>query len=223
MKTKITSIIITILTVVLLLTGCNSEPSTPSTDTSSTNPIPAVESVVSETQISTEEAVKLFEQDSYANVEGYELDNNGYLSKENEGSLGNIHTLGLNTGITTPPVFYSREAIVYWENDKLTHFSFGKQKGMLFEGYTFCGFSDMNGFVLRKDDKVYLVSLDLNKTTQIASDVKFVLDCDYAFNSDAWAQPLFIMNDGSIKCYVSWEDELMSPSYEGGYGGTYIQ
>ena len=97
---------------------------------------------------------------------------------------------------------------------------------------TYCGYSHFEGHIFRSGTDVYAV--DENPKTKllevacIAHDVKFVIDTDYRAASDPWSQPLFLMKDGSIQVYVSWEGDidapkddeshLVTPYYEGGNG-----
>lgn len=96
----------------------------------------------------------------------------------------------------------------------------------------YCGFSRFEGYIFRSGTDVY--SLDVNTwdadgtVSCIAHNVKYVIDADYRASSDPWSQPLFIMADGSVKVYVSWEGDadapaddashLVPPYHEGGIG-----
>ena len=81
----------------------------------------------------------------------------------------------------------------------------------------YCGFSYFEGYIFRNGTDVYALNAVDTHTTDgsvecIAHDVKYVVDADYYFGSDPWCQPLLLMNDGSLKCYVGWEgDENAAP------------
>ena len=61
----------------------------------------------------------------------------------------------------------------------------------------------------------------------IAHGVRYVIKADYKLGSDPWSQPLFLMEDGTLKAYVAFSDtedaavdspeHLVEPYYEGGY------
>ena len=99
------------------------------------------------------------------------------------------------------------------------------------EESVYCGFSDFEGHLFRHGTDVYALDLDTQTwsgtLTCIAHGVQFVIDSSYAQGSDPWSQPLFLMEDGSIKAYVSWEGDkdapvddpshLVDPWYEGSY------
>lgn len=99
------------------------------------------------------------------------------------------------------------------------------------EESVYCGFSDFEGHLFRRGTDVYTLDLDTQtwsgSLSCIAHGVQFVIDSSYAQGSDPWSQPLFLMVDGSIKAYVSWEGKkdsppddpshLVAPWYEGSY------
>ena len=98
-------------------------------------------------------------------------------------------------------------------------------------GSVYCGFSAFEGHIFRCNTEVYALDAGTMKFSgtikRIATDVKYVISANYYFGSDPWSQPLFLMEDGSIKCYVSWEGDVNAPAddsshlcdlrYEGGY------
>jgi hypothetical protein len=102
------------------------------------------------------------------------------------------------------------------------------------EGAVYCGFSAFEGCLFRVGSDVYALDLATQESsgrlTCIAHNVQFVLDCAYALGSDPWSQPLFLMEDGQILAYCSWEGDkdsapddpshLVAPWYEGSYDRT---
>ena len=99
------------------------------------------------------------------------------------------------------------------------------------ENSIYCGFSYFEGYIFRNGTDVYsLKAIDGHNTEGsvecIAHNVQYVIDADYNYASDPWCQPLFLMTDGSIKCYVGWEgnedipddpSHLCDLQYEGSY------
>lgn len=97
----------------------------------------------------------------------------------------------------------------------------------------YTGLSYWEGYIFRNGGDVYSVQIkDNDKQSEltceaIAHGVKEVISTEYKLNSDAWSQPLFLMNDGSIKAYCEWNGDedsprddvshLSAPQYEGGY------
>lgn len=117
--------------------------------------------------------------------------------------------------------------IQYWEFGEKT------QEFNLPIGSLYCGHSYWEGYIFRHNTDVYSV-LDTNGENTIephviAHNVKMVIDTDYSLTSDCFSQPLFLMNDGSIKCYVGWNGDesnhddithLADVSRDGGYEGS---
>lgn len=99
------------------------------------------------------------------------------------------------------------------------------------EGAIYCGHSKIEGYVFRVGGDVYVMNYDsgLWKVLPIAHGVSAVITADYSLSSDPWSQPLFLMQDGQILAYCSWEGDpqapsddpshLVAPRYEGGYLG----
>lgn len=101
------------------------------------------------------------------------------------------------------------------------------------EDSVYAGFSYWEGYIFRSGTDVYAVrdygiySNHESGVCVIAHNVKLVIDANYDMGSDDWAQPLFLMTDGSVKGYCSWmgddaasaDDEsfLYDIRYEGGY------
>lgn len=85
----------------------------------------------------------------------------------------------------------------------------------------YCGLSYFEGYIFRNGTDVYSLKAENTRTNDgsvecIAHNVQYVIDADYYYGSDPWCQPLFIMTDGSIKCYIGWEgnqDVLDDPSH----------
>ncbi len=85
----------------------------------------------------------------------------------------------------------------------------------------FAGKSDNEGFIFRSDSDVYAVR-DYGCYTHefgvrvIAHNVEFVISTDYeADDPDLYSQPLFLMKDGTVKCYCTfYSDEFATPDDE---------
>ena len=149
-------------------------------------------------------------------------------------SLGSIHTLS-----ELPKSFdllaHSSASDTYRVGDQLIQYELGEitHEVTLYKDAIYGGHSFWCGYLFRTGNEVYAINLDGYTQTLgdvekeispvlIASGVKMILSPDYALTSDAWSQPLFLMEDGSVKAYCEWEDNLVAPYYEGGYGGTWI-
>lgn len=98
----------------------------------------------------------------------------------------------------------------------------------------YVGYSYWEGYLFRSNGDVYSVQLKEQEdgspkfvSEVIAHNVQEVLVTNYKLNSDAWEQPLFLMNDGTIKAYCVWagdqdaprddESHLVQPTCEGGW------
>ncbi len=95
------------------------------------------------------------------------------------------------------------------------------------------GFSRNEGFIFRKGSDVYAVrdygcGTDIYEVQVIAHDVEFVIMSDYAAHDPSeFSQPLFLMKDGTVKCYctfysdegtpVDHVDNLIDIRFEGGF------
>lgn len=94
-------------------------------------------------------------------------------------------------------------------------------------GAVYAGVSDWEGYIFRAGSEVYAVALEGSR--KIADGVSVVILADYYAGSDDWSQPLFLMQDGSLKVYCSWYGDREAPAddpchlqdicYEGGYRG----
>lgn len=97
----------------------------------------------------------------------------------------------------------------------------------------YAGKSDNEGYIFRNGTDVYAVR-DFGSFTEeygvylIAHDVKFVIVTDYKGDgTEDLSQPLFFMNNGTIKCYCTWyndevvpiddESNLIDVRFEGGF------
>ena len=130
-------------------------------------------------------------------------------------------------------------AVLYdTETNKITLWSLGEVicQHELPEKSVYCGFSDWVGYIFRAGTDVYALSdigvIQANskhmcEIKPIAHNVKMVIDADYYMGSDDWAQPLFLMTDGTVKGYCEWVGNEGAPSddpsylydirHEGGY------
>lgn len=85
----------------------------------------------------------------------------------------------------------------------------------------YAGKSDNEGFIFRSGSDVYAIC-DYGCGTHefgvrvIAHDVEFVITTDYeADDPDIYSQPLFLMKDGTVKCYCTfYSDEFTTPDDE---------
>ena len=73
----------------------------------------------------------------------------------------------------------------------------------------FCGLSFIEGYIFKNGTDLYTIHApgsQLNDGTVncIAHNVKDVIDTDYNFSYDCTNQPLFLMENGTVKCYVGW-------------------
>lgn len=120
------------------------------------------------------------------------------------------------------------------ETGKVKVYQFGKivDEFSVLENSIYCGFSSFEGYIFRNGTDIYsLKAIDTyggdGTVVSIAHNVKYVIDADYYFGSDPWCQPLFLMEDGSIKCYIGWNGDkdaapddishLCDLQYEGSY------
>ena len=128
-----------------------------------------------------------------------------------------------------------KEKITYTPNDGAIHvWEFNKEikSFKVPEDSVYCGLSFWEGYIFRSGSDVYALrfkttNYESNYVVCIAHSVKTVVTADYALSSDPWSQPLFLMEDGTLKAYVGWNKEdgmkeddpslLVEPQYEGGY------
>ena len=126
------------------------------------------------------------------------------------------------------------------DGDKVQLWAHGEKKAeaKLPKEARYVGFCYWEQYLFRSGSEVYSVELKVKESTytetipeivveRIAKGVKYVILADYKLNSDAWEQPLFYMEDGTVKAYCHWEGEedssrddkshLVSIQYEGGY------
>lgn len=101
-------------------------------------------------------------------------------------------------------ILYSDSRVSLWKfGEKISEFD-------LPEGAVYAGKSRWVGYIFRAGSNVYSVTVedtgDLT-STPIAHGVKQVICAEYKLDSDAWSQPLFQMQDGSIKAYCRWNNE----------------
>lgn len=124
-------------------------------------------------------------------------------------------------------VSYANYALVL-KGERLERWQFGEKVSevSLPANSEYVGSSFWEGYIFRHEEDVYAVQVEEEELTcvAIAHGVDSVIVADYRYTSDAFSQPLFLMKDGSIKLYCSWEGEgaaddqshLVEPLYEGG-------
>lgn len=183
-----------------------------------------------------ENDVHLWYVDEYGNVRAEAI--TGDLSTgDSYEYLGNIHyTVESDSEIVENTEWYTT---VYNESTgSLTFWEFGKLgcEYKVPEKAIYAGLSYWEGYIFRSGTDVYAVygygsySQEENESDNvrvIAHNVKFVIDADYKMGSDDWSQPLFLMEDGTVKGYCRWRGDEGAPSddvsylyeipYEGGY------
>lgn len=121
------------------------------------------------------------------------------------------------------------QTMVYIPEKGIQVYQFGKLVESLPINGVYAGKSFWVGYIFRDGTDVYAVTWDEEQGSYqskvIAHGVKYVIDADYDLASDPWSQPLFLMEDGSIKAYLDYNnkevpdspDNLVDPMYEGGY------
>lgn len=124
-------------------------------------------------------------------------------------------------------VVYTDNSVQVWEFGKLTAETSVPADSIYtgssyWEGYIFRNIGDVYSVQIEKQDEKRVLTCE-----SIAHEVKEVIATDYKLNSDAWSQPLFLMQDGSLKAYCDWHGDreaprddachLSAPQYEGGY------
>jgi len=152
------------------------------------------------------------------------------VSQDSHDYFSNIHVPKDTDYIDTCAnysIVYSENSVQLWKFGKLL------SESTLPAGSIYTGFSDWEGYIFRNGGDVYSVQIEENEGNPeliceaIAHNVKEIIVTDYKLNSDAWSQPLFLMEDGSIKAYCVWNGDndaprddvshLASPQFEGGY------
>ena len=107
-----------------------------------------------------------------------------------------------------------------WKCGKINH------KYSVPAGSIYCGESHREGYLFRSGSDVYSLTFEGSEAICIAHGVKYVLESNYAFNSDAAFQPLFLMESGEILAYVGFSSlgempddprHLLPTQIEGGY------
>lgn len=117
-------------------------------------------------------------------------------------------------------VFTGSRVLVYRMRDIVASYDIS-------ENARYCGKSGSEGYIFRIGDEVYALRnehfsaienfLDF-KLEKLAEGVKFVVLADCKLSSDPWSywsQPIFQMEDGSLKAYVSWEGNEEDPADSG--------
>ena len=168
--------------------------------------------------------------DEYGNVRSFVIGSNGGSS--DHGRLhrpSSIEDFEILSACKKREVLYIDSQVKVFEYQEIT------ATYDIPEGAVYCGQSQFEGYIFHKDDEVYALRGKDNgrisdyhelKLDRIAKGVEYVILSDYALSSDPWSQPLFKMQDGSLKAYVRWYGDenvpddvghLVEPVYEGGY------
>ena len=145
--------------------------------------------------------------------------------------IGDLHLTYKEIEVLGSPTVldnFNYEIIVYSEKG-FQVYQFGKLIATLDVTGEYCGHCTLNGYLFRDGTDVCAVrfddDLEVYYSVPIAHHVKYVIEPNYKLSSDAWSQPLFLMEDGSLKAYLGWNnkdvldspDNLVDPYYEGGY------
>ena len=139
----------------------------------------------------------------------------------------NDKTLDIHGNCGGEQIMRGYEGNLYYESGIISHWAYGTQTNYngLPEDSVYCGVSAWAGHIFRSGSDVYTFNFEplvpnrqAEKTVQkIATGVKSIIVADYAWNSDRWSQPLFLMVDGSIKVYDDNDGQLYDIHQEGGY------
>lgn len=135
-------------------------------------------------------------------------------------SYGNVHYRGDNEyeTVIASTMYYSivyntqRNMVSVWEYGRVI------RKHFLPEDSIYAGYSENEGFIFRSGTDVYAVRdygccAERYETCLIARNVQFVIVTNYEGDgSEGLSQPLFLMTDGTIKCYCRWYLDYDVPS-----------
>lgn len=138
---------------------------------------------------------------------------------------GCLHSEGLTD---IKPIYRSDgiEVVFDEETKELTYYSFGKVefKTDLPKNTEFCGVNKYHGTIYRAGNKVYLINhVDYKYeakllVTGVAEVIMAEYPYDHAFDSGITEyHPLFKMEDGTLKVYNMYTEELTPIEHEGGY------
>lgn len=122
-------------------------------------------------------------------------------------------------------ILSSPEVTVFWSEEEATLIEKVSneinKKVELPAGSEYKGYSYWAGFIFQHEDKVYsvLAYQEEKEITLVAEGVKTVIATDQVLTSDAWSNPLFLMEDGTLKGYITWDVELFE--FDGAHGGIY--
>lgn len=78
-------------------------------------------------------------------------------------------------------------------------------------GAKYAGYSFWAGYLFQFGTTVYSVyqANSQEDILIISKNVIDILECNEYVTSDAFANPVFLMKDGSLKAYITWEEELV--------------
>ena len=136
-------------------------------------------------------------------------------------NYGNVHHDGIEgKNVLKSCIFYSilydesTGGISVWEFGRFTREHFVPKDSI------YAGHSENEGYIFRNGTDVYAVRdygccADRYESVLIAQNVKLVLVTDYEGDgSEGLSQPLFLMTDGTIKCYCRWYLENDVPAHD---------
>lgn len=151
------------------------------------------------------------------------IDERGYLAVDGVFDAPN-HYISPNNG-SGEMILSSPTVAVFWDatNNSVTEMSENKitRSVTLPDGALYMGYSYWAGFIFQLGDEVYAVFQDRAEEDllKIANGVKTVIATDFRLTSDAWSNPLFLMEDGRLMGHITWEEGLYE--FTGAIGSLY--
>lgn len=181
--------------------------------------VPTTENNVNVSDPDFSEVVQAFRNGNTSEYDDFWMDE-GYLYQIST-PIGSIHSFGFDlAGITVFRDNYC-EVVFDRETGTIYYYTKGLVRPISVPDADFCGVNrSLQSIVCRIGSDIYLISFESLDKKLIATNVSQVIDCEYSFSSQidsgyAVTAPLFLMNDGSLQCYIY--NELKSPLHEGGY------
>ena len=153
------------------------------------------------------------------------VDNFGHLYISSADYIVEDINLGTNQLSGEIKLFSSQEFSLYYfpETNMVSSYSFGEIicSHTLPNESIYVGCSDLEGYIFRSNSNVFSTKYSLRERSftskLIAQDVKEVIVADYPLSMENWSQPLFLMEDGTLKVYCGNSSELLDIQTEGGY------
>lgn len=164
----------------------------------------------------------------YTTNDGYVLLEDVYGHWNQSNTIGNLHRNQNETG-QDEVISSSFDYTMYYnnQNGEVTIWSLNQvdKTYKVPKNSIYCGESVFEGHIFRNEDIVYGLNAKDGSIEKLASGVKEVILANYKYGSDPWSQPLFLMEDSTVKCYIHWEhttpsddiSNLVDIRHEGGY------